>query len=125
MKEVDNYIEKQKSPQKEILQKVREIILKTFPEIKEDFWVGVPWYDRKCYIVGLKDHVNIGFCIDGLSEKELALFEVLLPDAAQKHGLVRDIEVDREGFVHAPTAPGLGYEIDWELIERNKIDVLR
>ena len=52
-------------------------------------------------------------------------FEVLLPDEAQKHGLVRDIEVDREGFVHAPTAPGLGYEIDWQLIERNKIDVLR
>jgi L-alanine-DL-glutamate epimerase-like enolase superfamily enzyme len=51
-------------------------------------------------------------------------FEVLLPDAAQKHGLVRDIEVDGEGFVHAPTAPGLGYEIDWELIERNKIGVL-
>ena len=52
-------------------------------------------------------------------------FEVLLPDEAQKHGLVRDIEVDHEGFVHAPTAPGLGYEIDWELIRRNTIDVLR
>ena len=52
-------------------------------------------------------------------------FEVLLPDAAQKHGLVRDIEVDGEGFVHAPTEPGLGYEIDWELVERNKIGVLR
>ena len=51
-------------------------------------------------------------------------FEVLLPDAAQKHGLVRDIEVDRQGFVHAPTGPGLGYEIDWELIERNKVGVL-
>lgn len=48
-------------------------------------------------------------------------FEVLLPDAAQKYGLVRDIEVDREGFVHAPTAPGLGYEIDWGLINRNKV----
>ena len=51
-------------------------------------------------------------------------FEVLLPDEAQKHGLVRDIEVDREGSVHAPTNPGLGYEIDWELIERNKTAVL-
>ena len=52
-------------------------------------------------------------------------FEVLLPDAAQKHGLVRDIEVDREGFVHAPTEPGLGYAIDWELVERNTVGVLR
>ena len=52
-------------------------------------------------------------------------FEVLLPDSAQKHGLVNDIEVDGEGFVHAPTAPGLGYEIDWELIRRNQTRVLR
>jgi L-alanine-DL-glutamate epimerase-like enolase superfamily enzyme len=51
-------------------------------------------------------------------------FEVLLPDEAQKHGLVNDIEVDRQGFVHAPTVPGLGYEIDWETIERNKVGVL-
>jgi L-alanine-DL-glutamate epimerase-like enolase superfamily enzyme len=28
------------------------------------------------------------------------------------------------GYVHAPTEPGLGYEIDWELIERNKVAVL-
>jgi L-alanine-DL-glutamate epimerase-like enolase superfamily enzyme len=48
-------------------------------------------------------------------------FEVLQPDAAQKHGLVQDIEVDRAGLVHAPTAAGLGYEIDWELIKRNKV----
>ncbi|MFN8526850.1 MAG: enolase C-terminal domain-like protein [Chloroflexota bacterium] len=52
-------------------------------------------------------------------------FEVLQPDAAQKYAVVNDIEVDREGNVHAPTGPGLGYEIDWPLIERNKIGVLR
>ncbi len=51
-------------------------------------------------------------------------FEVLQPDSAQKHGLVRDIEVDAEGFVHAPTGPGLGYEIDWDLIERNKVGIV-
>ncbi len=51
-------------------------------------------------------------------------FEVLQPDAAQKYGLLQDIEVDNEGYVHAPTAPGLGYEIDWELIERNTVGVL-
>jgi L-alanine-DL-glutamate epimerase-like enolase superfamily enzyme len=52
-------------------------------------------------------------------------FEVLLPDEAQKYGLVQDIEVDGEGYVHAPTEPGLGYQIDWELVERNKVGVLR
>jgi L-alanine-DL-glutamate epimerase-like enolase superfamily enzyme len=53
------------------------------------------------------------------------LFEVLLPDGAQKYGLVEDIKVDKEGFVYAPSTPGLGYEIDFALIERKKIAVLR
>jgi L-alanine-DL-glutamate epimerase-like enolase superfamily enzyme len=48
-------------------------------------------------------------------------FEVLLPDETQKHGLVRDIEVDGNGLVHSVNGPGLGAEIDFELIERNKI----
>jgi L-alanine-DL-glutamate epimerase-like enolase superfamily enzyme len=48
-------------------------------------------------------------------------FEVLLPDSAQKHGLVHDIEVDAEGYVHAPTGPGLGYDIDWDLIRANTV----
>ncbi|MGE3272567.1 MAG: enolase C-terminal domain-like protein [Chloroflexota bacterium] len=52
-------------------------------------------------------------------------FEVLLPDSAQKHGLVNDITVDAEGFVHAPSGPGLGYEIDWELIKRNQTRIVR
>ena len=74
-KEVTDYIKKQKSPQKEICQKLRRIIIKTFPEIKEKIWVGVPWYEGKYYIVALKDHVNLGFAIRGLSKKELDLFE--------------------------------------------------
>lgn len=73
--EVDSYIEKQKSPQKEICQKLREIILKTFPGIKEEMKYGVPWYEGKYYIVALKDHVNLGFSIKGLSKKEQELFE--------------------------------------------------
>jgi L-alanine-DL-glutamate epimerase-like enolase superfamily enzyme len=53
--------------------------------------------------------------------KNCEYFEVLLPDAVQKHGLVKDIEVDENGMVHAPEGPGLGAEIDFELIERNKV----
>ena len=48
-------------------------------------------------------------------------FEVLLPDEVQKHGLVQDIEVDENGLVHAHEGPGLGVEIDFDLIERNKV----
>ena len=51
-------------------------------------------------------------------------FEVLLPDAAQKYGLARDIAVDAAGMVHAPTGPGLGAEIDLDLIRAKTTAVL-
>jgi hypothetical protein len=74
-KEVIEYIEKQKSPQKDICKKIRAIILKTFPSIQEEMKWGVPSYENgKYYFVGLKDHVNMGFSIKGLSKEELALF---------------------------------------------------
>ena len=72
---VEAYIAKQKSPQKEICQTLRQIILKTFPETEEEMKMGVPWYGGRCYIVALKDHVNLGVCIEGLTEKQLALLE--------------------------------------------------
>lgn len=34
-------------------------------------------------------------------------FEVLLPHSANKYALVEEIEVDSEGYAHAPTKPGL------------------
>lgn len=74
-KKVDDYIENLPSPQKEICTKVREIILGTFPDLEESFKNGVPWYEDKFYIGGLKEHVNIGFSIKGLSEEELNLFK--------------------------------------------------
>jgi L-alanine-DL-glutamate epimerase-like enolase superfamily enzyme len=52
-------------------------------------------------------------------------FEVLLPDEANKFGLVQDITVDSQGLVHAPMGPGLGVEIDFERIRRNTLAVLR
>jgi hypothetical protein len=73
--EVKNYIEKQKVPQRAIVQKLRDTILKTVPNIREDFKMGVPWYDGKFYVVALKDHVNLGFSVKGLSEQEKAFFE--------------------------------------------------
>ena len=74
-KEVEEYIKKQKDPQRAIVQSLREIILKAVPDAKEAFWVGVPWYEGKFYLVALKDHVNMGFSVKGLSEREKALFE--------------------------------------------------
>jgi hypothetical protein len=71
---VEKYLEKQKSPQREIARRLRDIILRTLPGIKEEFKMGVPWYG-KFYVVALKDHVNLGFSVKGLSEEEMALFE--------------------------------------------------
>lgn len=73
--EVEKYIEKQKSPQREIVQRLRDMILKSFPDIKEEFKMGVPWYEGKYYVVALRDHVNLGFSVKGLSKQEKALFE--------------------------------------------------
>ena len=73
---VDKYIEKQKSPQKEICEKLRKIIFKTYPDIKEEMKWGVPSYENgKYYFIALKTHVNLGFSLKGLSKEEMALFE--------------------------------------------------
>lgn len=51
-------------------------------------------------------------------------FEVILPDDVQKFGLVDDIEVTSNGMVHVPQKPGLGVEINFNLIRQNAIGVL-
>ena len=73
-KEVSKYVEKQKSPQKEICKKLRRLVLKTFPKIDEKIKMGVAWYG-KYYIVGLKDSVNLGFSVKGLSKKDMDNFK--------------------------------------------------
>jgi hypothetical protein len=73
---IDDYINKQGSPQKEICQNLRSLILKTLPDAKEEMKWGVPTFaDGKFYIGALKDHVNLGFSIMGLDREEIALFE--------------------------------------------------
>jgi len=72
---VEEYINKQESPQKEILSSLRSLILKTLPNIKEKMKMGVPWYEEKFYLVSLRDHVNLGFAVKGLSDSEMSLFE--------------------------------------------------
>ncbi|MBL0420877.1 mandelate racemase [Ramlibacter sp. AW1] len=52
-------------------------------------------------------------------------FEMILPMASHRYALLNDPVVDAQGFMHAPTAPGLGAEIDFDLIRRNTITELR
>lgn len=73
---VDKYLDHQPSPQKEICIRLRKIIFKTFPDIKEEMKWGVPAYaDGSYYFVALKNHVNLGFSIKGLSKDKISLFQ--------------------------------------------------
>ena len=72
---VESYIKKQPSPQREICERLREIILRALPHVREEMKWGVPTYDGGAYyIVALKDHVNLGFSMVGLSGDEVSQF---------------------------------------------------
>jgi len=74
--QVDAYVEKQKSPQKEILQEVRKVFRDTLPNCKEEMrWGVVTFAAGKFYIAAMKNRVHVGFAITGLSENEIGLFE--------------------------------------------------
>ena len=75
-KQVNEYIEKQKSPQKEILQKVRKIFQKTLPSCEEKMaWGVITFAAGKFYIAAMKNRVHVGFAITGLNKEEIRLFE--------------------------------------------------
>jgi hypothetical protein len=38
--------------------------------------------------------------------------------------MAKDLEIDQEGMLHAPTGPGLAGEIDFDLIKRKTEAVL-
>ncbi|UUX95237.1 enolase C-terminal domain-like protein [Aquabacterium sp. J223] len=60
-----------------------------------------------------------------LAIRNTEFFEVLLPVESHRHGLVQDIEVDAKGLVQAPAQPGLGLDIDFDLVRRGTNAVLR
>lgn len=70
----------------------------------------------------LNNFANLHLCM-AISNCEF--FEVLLPDGAQKYGMVDDVEVDANGMVHAPAGPGLGGDIDFDLIKAKTTQTLR
>ena len=73
---VNDYLEKQKSPQKEIMQKVRKIFKKSLPNCEEKMRWGVITYAKgKFYIAAMKNRVHVGFAINGLDKDEISLFE--------------------------------------------------
>jgi L-alanine-DL-glutamate epimerase-like enolase superfamily enzyme len=47
-------------------------------------------------------------------------FEVLLPHGAHKYALLEDIEIGRDGLARCPQVPGIGAQIDLDLIKRKQ-----
>lgn len=47
--------------------------------------------------------------------------EIIMPYEGRHFGLLNGPDVDREGFIRPPDGPGLGAEIDFDLIRRNHI----
>ena len=56
-----------------------------------------------------------------MAMKNCQFLEVLLPDNLQKHAVLNEIELDEDGCAHAYNDPGLGVQLDYDLIERNKV----
>ena len=75
-KKIEEYIDKQPSPQKEIILKVRDIFTKTLRNYNEKFAWGVMVYaGGKFYIAAMKNRVHVGFAITGLNKEEIDMFE--------------------------------------------------
>lgn len=73
---VKKYIEKQQAPLREILTKVRKLILETLPNSDEkSAWGVVAFAGGKYYMAAIKNKVHVGFAINGLSKEEISLFE--------------------------------------------------
>ena len=72
---VKAYLDKQESEKQKIILKLRKILLKTLPSLKEMQSWGVISYSNLYYLAALKKQVNMGFSILGLSSEEVKLFE--------------------------------------------------
>ena len=103
-KQVNEYIENQQSPQKEILQEVRKIFRETLSNCDEKkAWGVVTFAGKKFYIAAMKNRVHVGFAITGLDKDEIGLFEgggktmrhIRIPtlESIDKQRLVRLIEM--------------------------------
>lgn len=44
-------------------------------------------------------------------------YEVLVPETSYRYGLREYVDIDQQGFVHAPDGPGLGVKVDWDYID--------
>ena len=96
---ISEYINRQNSPQKEVCDYLRKLILSTIPGVKEEMKWGVPVFaGGKFYIGSFKESVNLGFAISGLDDTEIGLFEG--SGKTMRHIKIRSMEdIDVEKLV--------------------------
>lgn len=73
---------------------------------------------------GGNSHNNMAQLHFGCALENTGWFEVLLPHGAHKFGVINEIEIDADGLAHCPDTPGIGAEIDFELIKTKQLAVL-
>jgi hypothetical protein len=74
--EIKKYIDKQKTPQKDLLERVRKIFLKAIPNCDEKMaWGVITFAEKKFYLAAFKERVHVGFAINGLNKEEISQFE--------------------------------------------------
>jgi len=53
-------------------------------------------------------------------------FEMTLPQGSSDRPYIKDkIRIDKDGYVHAPVKPGLGYEIDFNVVDNLTVSIER
>lgn len=80
--------------------------------------------------MNLEVHTNPNPMLDAanlqcaLTLKNTDYFEQMVPEANVRYGVTSYLEIDDQGYVHAPTGPGHGLAIDWDYVKANTIAVL-
>jgi len=59
-----------------------------------------------------------------LSIKGGDYYEMMIPISLHEYGLTEYVKVDDNGYVYAPNNPGLGFKIDWDRINHDKVTEL-
>lgn len=72
---VDAYFSKQPPERREIMERLREILIGLIPDCNEYMAWGVATYDDLFYIANLPKQVNMGFSIVGLPPKDVKRFQ--------------------------------------------------
>ena len=74
-----------------------------------------------CNAFGMQCEIHLGgfpnLQVEG-AVKNCEFYEMFWPDP-RRYGLKEYPELDNEGYIHVPQKPGLGFEIDWEVVGKS------